>query len=123
MSHPLWIGGLSSFIEDNDPTKNGAYDVHSFYVWGKFPTPQDAFDEGFDSAQAHPPIDNEGQIYAIPLINVDIRRLKEDREERGNKLTLHNPGPTAAGYRTLAYLIKANELIPEIQGKLEKALS
>lgn len=111
-----WIG-LPRFIDEHDDTKHNGYDNSHFTFYGKFSSPLEALAEGFDSASADPPIDNEKKVMRVHMIN--ISRCTEE----ANKLILYNSRYGAAAERSMAYQKKLEELLPVIQGKLESSLA
>ena len=112
-----WRGGLPYFIQGHDSTRSEGYDVSRFNLYGSFPTPAEAFNEDFDSASADVPLDNEGNVWRVHMINV------YRRGDNANRLTLQNSRYSAASTRSIKYLNQLDIILPEIQSKLEEALS
>jgi hypothetical protein len=110
-------GWLPSFVEKGDDTKQEGYDISHFDFHGRFPSLKEAFKEDFDSAEADPPIDNEGEICRVHMIH--ISRIGKE----ANELILYNSRYGAAQNRSMNYQRKLTEMLLIIQGKLEKALT
>ncbi len=113
---PNWETGLPYFAGKRDGTKIDGYDKSRFELSGQFPSPEDAFAEGFDEAKSEVPFPAGRRIGRIDLIHI------HGREGSANTLILHNPRYGAAAHRSMEYQERLAELLPLVQGKLEESL-
>lgn len=125
---PPQFWGFPSFVSKEDPTRTDVYNLSRFELSGKFSSPREAFEIGFDSAQGFPLTSRE---YKSSATNQDFKKFPRAinvmRRKLGYDIRLDNFLSFALSDSifegvSLAYLMEAKELLPEVRERIEKVL-